>query len=99
MQPVYVDRDPADLAVDSLPDGIADRGIDLAGDLGYRDTKRDGDVQLDVDPVIDADGDSGRSETEPLDQATDRSAGESCDAVRTKGRRPDDITKGAARDE
>jgi hypothetical protein len=90
MQPVHVDRDPADLA---------DRGIDLAGDLGYRDTEGDGDVQLDVDPVIDADGDAGRGETEPFDQATDRSAGESCDTVRTKGRRPDDITKGAARDE
>jgi hypothetical protein len=99
MQPVHVDRDPADLAVDGLPDGIADRGIDLAGDLGYRDTEGDGDVQLDVDPVIDADGDAGRGETEPFDQATDRSAGESCDTVRTKGRRPDDITKGAARDE
>ena len=82
-----------------LPDGIADRGIDLAGDLGDRDAECHGDIELDLDAVVDGDGQSGRGEAESFDQTTDGSAGEPGHAVRTEGRRPDDITQGTARDE
>ena len=78
---------------------VADRRVDLAGDLGDRDAEGDRDVELDLDAVVDAHGQAGRAEAEAFDQATDRSAGESGDAVRTEGRRPDDVAKGAARDE
>ena len=44
---VDVDREPGDVAAERVPERVADRRIDLAGDLGDRQAVGDGDREVD----------------------------------------------------
>ena len=78
---------------------VADRRIDLAGDLRDRDAEGDGQVELDVDRVAEMDGDARLGESETPEQALVRSRREPDDAVRAERRRADEVDDGLAGDE
>ena len=90
-QAIDVDDDAGHLAVQRPPDRVADGRVDLAGDLGDRDAQGDGQVQLDLDAVIEADGEPGLPEAEARDEARHRTAGEPGDSVRAQGGGADDV--------
>ena len=77
----------------ALPERVADRRIDLAGDLRDRDAVGDGQVELDVERLAEVDGDPRVAEPEPAEQALERPAGEARHPVRPERRRPHDIER------
>ena len=96
---VDVDGQPPDLALERRPERVADRRIDLAGDLGDRDTVGDGQVELDIERLAEVDVDARVAEPEPAEQAVDGLAGEAGDAVRPERGGAHDVDDGPAGDE
>ena len=77
-----MDRQGIDLALNRLPDGIADRRVDLAGDLGHRHPGRDEDPQLDPNPGAQADDDRRWSQAEADEELSGQAVvGQAGDAV------------------
>ena len=83
---VDVDGHPADLATERVADRVADGRIDLAGDLRDGHAERDGQVEVDVDRVAEADRDARLGESEPLEQPLVRARREPGHAVRSERR-------------
>ena len=97
---VDVDRQPADLAAERSPDRVADRRIDLAGDLGDRHAVGDRQVEVDGEArraTVER-ADPGLGEPEPFEEAGDEPAGEAGHPIGTQRRGPDDIDDGSAAD-
>jgi len=67
-----MDRQPADLARKGASERVAHRGVDLAGDLGDRHAVRHGQLQLDLEPVVEPDVDPGLTQAEPPHQSLER---------------------------
>ena len=102
VQPVDVDGDARHIAIERPADGVAHRRVDLPRHLGHGDTQRDGEVEVDVDAVIDADGQPGLIEPQPLHETAERatgSPGKAGDTVRADGGEPNDVAQGAGGDE
>jgi pyruvate/2-oxoglutarate dehydrogenase complex dihydrolipoamide acyltransferase (E2) component len=96
---VDMDRQAADLAVERPPQRVADRRIDLAGDLRDRDPVGDRQIELDVERLAEVDGDPRMAEPEPAEQPVERTGGEAGHPVRPERRGPHDIEHGPAGDE
>ena len=64
-----MDRQPADLPGQRAPKRVAHRRIDLAGDLGDRDAVGHGQVELDLEPVVEAEVDPRLAQAEPAEEA------------------------------
>src|SRR4029077_3077418 len=94
-----VDGHSSDLATQRVPDRIADGRIDLPGDLGDGYSVRDGQAELDVDRLAEADRDPRLRQPEPLEQPLVRTRREPGDAVRPEGRGADEIGHGLGGDE
>ena len=82
-----MDRQPPDLAPEGSSDRVADRGLDLAGDLRDRHAVGDRQVQLDLKRVPRRTRMPGLAESEPAEKSLERPAGEAGHAVRAE-RRP-----------
>ena len=91
-----------DLAVERVAERVADRRVDLAGDLGDRHAVGDGEVELDRRSAGRRGGRAmpGLAEPEPLEErARARPPAKPGHAVRPERRRPHDVDDGASGDE
>jgi hypothetical protein len=99
VEPIDMDRDAADLLAQCPTDGVANGGIHLARDLRHWDAEGDRQVEVDLDPVVEPDRQSGLRQPETGEGSRHRSARECGDAIRPEGRGTDDVGEGATGDE
>ena len=71
-EPPDPDRDPVRLPADRVPERVADRRLDLAGDLGDGQAVRDGELEVDRQLVADLEVEARLGEPEPLEEPAAR---------------------------
>ena len=94
-----MDDQPRHLQIEAAPDRVADRRIDLPGDLGDRDAQGDIEVEFKIETVLEAHAQAWVSEVEAVEESADGTAREARDAIGSKGRIPNDIDDRPASDE
>src|SRR6478735_11455669 len=68
------DRDPVGLPADGVTERVADRRLDLSGDLGDGQPVRDGELEVDRQLVADLEAEARLGDAETLEEAARRPA-------------------------